>query len=225
MTRGDMRTACENLTHAERATAPLHKKSTSFEVLFLIFKILLHDFAVAFTERASRIRFISIDVHCERKLGAYAAYNVTENEASAVGIDLDAYNVLIGNTASLCVCGSHMDVTLCNDNAAVDLNFACRTNELAGSGAFNVAAFTDGSCNAERSCVCERDLNLACRASRSEDRNLCDRLLGTYNVNSFLARVLTGLRKHLLNGELVALAEKDVDVFLREVDMTCGGFN
>lgn len=209
--------------HKRRRERKTTNKKGTLRVPFHV--TLFYDLSVALTESASSICFIGIDVHSKRKLGRNAANDVAEHEASSVGLDLNAYNILIVNALLFCICGCHVDVTLCNDHAAIDHNFTCRTNELAGGGAFNVAAFANGSSNSERSCIGERNLDLTCRTGGSENGNVGDGFLRADNVYSFFTSKLTGLREHLLNGELVPLTEKNINVLLCEMNMTCGGFN
>ena len=175
---------------------------------------LLYDLTVASSECGSCIGLVGIDVHCESELGGNAANNVAEREGSAVGGDLNAYDLLVGNAASFCIFGCHVDVALSCDNAAGNFNFALGSYDLAGSGACDVAAFANGSCEAESSCIGEGNFNLAVGTCGSENGDLLNGVLGTYNGNSFFAGELTGLGEHLLYCELVSLTEKDLDMFL-----------
>ena len=206
-------------------TAALRNFFLGAAVLLLCNLKLLDDFAVAFTECACSIGFVSVDVHCSSKLGAYTNNNITENEASAVGVDLYGYDFLVSYACSFCVCGSEVDVTLCSDNAFSDFNFACRANELARTGASNVAGFTNRSGYAESTSVGEGDFNLGCGTRGTEDDYVGNGLLGTNYGYSFFASELTGLGEVLLVGKGCAFTEKDLDVFFRKMHVTCAGFN
>ena len=91
-------------------------------------------------------------MHSECEFGAYTANNVVKDEGTS-GVKANLNDLLIGNADLLCIFGSHVDVSLCDDDAFCDLNFAARTDELAACRACNVTGFTDGSidtdeCNA-----------------------------------------------------------------------------
>ena len=182
---------------------------------------LLDDFAVAFAECACSVGFVGVDVHSSSKLGAYADNNVAEDEASAVGVDLNGNDLLVSNACS----GSEVDVTLCSDNAFSDFNFTCGANELARAGTCNVTGFTNGSVYAEGTCVGEGDFNLSSRTGGTEDDYIGNGLLGAYNGNSFFASELTGLGQILLMGQGSAFTEENLDVFFGKMYVTGAGFN
>ena len=196
----------------------------AYSSLFMYQK-LLDDLAVAFAECASCVGFICVDVHSSRKLGAYANYNIAENKASAVGVDLNGNDLLISNTYSFSICGSKVDVTLSSDNAFCDLNFACRTYELASTGARNITGFAYGCAYAESTCVGEGDLNLCSGTCGAKDDYTRNGFLGTNNGNAFFACELTGLGEVLLMGEGSAFAEKDLNVFFGKMHVACTCFN
>ena len=186
---------------------------------------LLDDFAVAFAECTGSVGFVSVDVHSGSELGAYADNNIAEDEASAVGVDLDGYDFLVSNACSFSISGSEVDVTLCSDNAFSDFNFTCGTNELARAGTCNVTGFTNGSVYAEGTCVGEGDFNLSSGTCGAEDDYIGNGLLGTNNGNSFFAGELTGLGQILLMGKGSAFTEENLDVFFGEMYVTGAGFN
>ena len=186
---------------------------------------LLDDFAVAFAESACSVGFVGVDVHSGSELGAYANNNIAENEASAVGVDLNGNDFLISNACSFCISRSEVDVTLSSDNAFSDFNFTCRTYELACAGTSNITGFTNGSVYAEGTSIGEGDFNLGSRTCGTEDDNIGNGLLGANYGNSFFASELTGLGEVLLVGKGCAFTEKDLDVFFRKMHVTCAGFN
>ena len=185
---------------------------------------LLNDLAVAEAECAGSVSLICIDVHSTCEVGVNTNYNVTEYGGSVIGLDLDRYDLLIGNTCLSSLFGCEMDVTLSNDNALSDLNLTARSYDFAGCAALNVAALTNGSCNTESSCICIRNLNLCCGTSRSEDYNVCNRLLGAYESYSLLASKLTGLAKVLLMCKRCACTKKCFDICSGKMHVACAGF-
>ncbi len=187
--------------------------------------ILLDDLAVNCTECACRIGFVCVDVHSSRKLGAYANDYVAEDSCSVSGFDLYGYDLLVGYAEFFSISGSDVDVTLCSDNTFSDLNLTCRANELASAASCDVAGFTNGSVNAECTSVCERNLNLCSGTSRTEDDYVRDGLLRANNGNALFASKLTGLGEILLVCKSSALAEEDLNMFFREMHVTCAGFN
>ena len=186
---------------------------------------LLYDFAVAGAESAGSVCFVCVDVHSSCEVGVYAAYNVAEEEASAVGLDLNGNHFLVRNAESFSISGSEVDVSLCGDNAFFDFNFAAGANDLALAASLYVAGLTNGSFHAEGTSVCQGDFNLSSGACRSEDDYVGDGLLRSYNGNSLFASELTGLGQVLLMSKGSTLAEQDVDVFCGKVNVTCAGFN
>ena len=111
-------------------------------------------------------------------------------------------------------------MALCSDNTLCKLNLACRSYDFASCAACNVAAFADRSCNAECTCVCEGNLNLSCRTLRTEDGNVCDLTLRTYESNLFFSKELSRLGKLALVVENCALAEEDFKMLLCNVNVT-----
>ena len=177
------------------------------------------DFAVALAECASSVCFIGIDVHCCCKGRLDTDDNVVIDGLSAVGVDCNLDNLLVRNAECSSVVGRHMDVSLCDDNAFRDFDFAARTDELAACRACNVTGFTDGSVNTEGSCVGKGKLNLRFGTSRTEDGDALDGLLGTDEGNAFFTSELAGLAQILLVGQLVTCTEKNFDVLFGEMSL------
>ncbi len=192
---------------------------------FICNLILLDDLAVNGTECACSIGFVCVDVHSSRELGANTNNYVAEDCSSVSGFDLYGYDFLVSYAEFFSISGCDVDVTLCSDNAFSDLNLTAGTNELASAAACDVAGFTNGSSNTKCTSVCEGNLNLCSGTSRSEDDYVCDGLLGTNNGNALFASELTGLGEILLVSEGSAFAEEDLNMFFREMHVTCAGFN
>ena len=76
-----------------------------------------------------------------------------------------------------------------------------------------------GGCDAELELLGHRDLDLRVLARRPEHAHALDAALRPDDGELLLAGVLAGLRKVGVLGELMALAEQRLDVFLREVDV------
>ena len=164
-------------------------------------------------------------MHSTGKLVRNAAHNVAENCLSAVGVYLYVNDLLVLNAKLLRVGRGKVNVSLSNDNALFKLNLACGSNKLAACRACCVAAFADRRGNADRTSVRSGKLNLCCGTYRSEDRNVCERLFRSNDLNALLAGVLTGLGKVFFLSKGRALAEKGLQVLLCNVYVTCGSFN
>ena len=164
-------------------------------------------------------------MHSSCEVGVYAANNITEEEASAVGFDLNGNYFLVSDAECFCISGGEVDVSLCSDNAFFDFNFTAGANDLALAASLYVAGFANGSFHAECTSVCEGDFNLSSGTCGTEDDNVGDGLLGAYNGNSFFACELAGLGQILLMCKGSTFAEQDGDMFCREVNVTCAGFN
>lgn len=78
---------------------------------------LFYNFAVNFTGTPGGIRFVSIDVHGQRKIGADTNHNVVKNQRAPICIDFDLYNLFIDNAQALRIFRSGMDMALCSDYA------------------------------------------------------------------------------------------------------------
>ena len=193
-----------------------------FILLVLIF--LFYYLAVAGAECAGGIRFIGIDVHGGSELVAYADYNIAENE-TALGIESNAYDFLVGNAEVGGSFGREMNMTLCGDNTFAYFIFSCGTYELAAGRACNIARFANRRTNTESSGIRESYLNLTSLSFRTEDYNICNLLFGTHNGYSLLAGILTGLTEGFLYSELIALAEKCLHSLCCKMNMSCRGFN
>lgn len=164
-------------------------------------------------------------MHCTSVIRRYAAYYIAEDSASLGSLYLYPYYLLVCNAELLSVSGSKVDMSLSNDNALADLYLAAGTYELASAGVCNVSGLSYGSCDTDGTSVCSGKLYLSLGTYRTEDRNALEVFLRTYDSNSLLAGELTGLRKVLLLGEFIALAEEYLKVLLSNVDVTCRCFN
>lgn len=180
-----------------------------------------YDFTLKRRCRRNSVSFVGVDVHSARELVRNAAYNVAEDSFSAVGVKLYPYDILVLYAQFFGVGGSKVNVPLGNDNTLLDLNFAAGTYKLTSGRTRNVAAFADRSGNADRTRVGSGKLDLGSGTDRSEDRNVCKGLFGSYDLNAFFTSVLTGLGKVFLFSEGRALAEKGLKILLSNVNVTC----
>jgi len=174
-------------------------------------------------EHSSCVYFIIVDVSKCSILVAYTSNNLVKDKtALAAHFEL---NDLLVNYADLgSIFGSHVDMTLSNDAAFSDFNFAFRTYDLAACRACKVTAFADGAVKTESASVCEGQLNLVCLAAGTEDGHCC-LTFGTYNCDLVGSCELTGLGKILLVLKLKTLAEKNVDSLSCEVAVLAGALN
>ena len=186
---------------------------------------LFYDLAVNFAESAGGVRLVGVNVHSGGELGAHADYDIAEDRRTVCGIDLDGNDLFVLNACRGSLFGSEVDVALCNDHALGDLYLTAGADYLAGSGAGHVPGLADGSGDAERSRVGERDLDLSRFSCRSEDRYVGYRLLGPDEVYSLEAGELTGLGEVFLGSELRALAEEDGEMLFRNVYVSCRRFD
>ena len=170
-------------------------KKRIFQSSFFII-ILFYYLAVAKSESAGSVCFIGIDVSSGSEFRADSDNDVAENGAS-VGVYLEGNDVLVLDTCSLSVFGSHVDMTLCNDNTVFEVELTAGTYELASGSSRNVAALSDGSGNAERSCICEGNLYLRSLSRRAENTYVRNGLFRAYDGNSLLAGKLAGLAQIL----------------------------
>ena len=118
-----------------------------------------------------------------------------------------------------------MDVALGHDDALGDLDLALRADELAGAGAGDLAGLANRRGNADGAGVSQGQLHLGLRANRAEDGHAAQGLLRAHDVNALGAGVLAGLGQHLLHGQLIALAEEDVQSLAGNMHMTCRSLN
>ena len=151
-------------------------------------------------------------MHSCSEVSVYTNNDVIENEGTSC-IKLNLNNLLISNAECFCISGCEVDVSLCGDNALCKLNLSARTNELNAGSSCNVSALSYGSNETEGSCIGERKLNLSCGTNGSENDNVRNGLLRSFNGKTLLASELTGLAEVLLSGELIALAEEDINSF------------
>ena len=204
-----------------QAKSPPHSECRGLNFVFLLRKYLAHETGSC----ACGVGLIGIDVHCQRILRADSDDDIAENERTAVGVDLDADYLLVLKTVFLGILGSCVDVSLRCDNAALKLYFALGADKLAGAAARNVAALSDRSSHAYRTGVGERNLNLILGTHGAEDGDRREATLRSDNGNTLVARELAGLRELLLDGQLIALAEEDIESFSGDMYMARGSFN
>ena len=115
-----------------------------------------------------RQALIGIDVHSQGIAGADAHYHVAEYQRAAVAVDLDGYNILILAAEGLGVGGGHVNVTLGGDDALFQHHFTLGANQLAGTAAFQIAAFTDGGLYADAARVGQAQLHLGFLAAGAQ---------------------------------------------------------
>ena len=118
---------------------------------------------------AGGLGFVGVDVHRGSEFGAYATYDIAEHGASLVGVDLDAYDLLVLKSERFGGCGIEVYVTFCGDNAFGKLDLSAGSDELAGGGAGNVAALANGRIYSERACIGKGNLDLTCLSCRPEN--------------------------------------------------------
>ena len=186
--------------------------------------LLLDDLAVNLTGAAGGVGLVYIDMHGESKLGMYATDNVVKNQGALGRGDLDLDNFLVLDTEIDAVLRSEMDVALGDDHALGKLDLALRADELAGAGTGENTGLADGSGNAKCAGIGRGDFNLSLLADRAEDGNVLEGALGSDDVDTLIACVLTRLGKILFVGELCALAEKDFQISCADMDMAGAGF-
>lgn len=116
-------------------------------------------------------------------------------------------------------------MALGNDNAFAHLDFAAGTDQFAGTGAGGIAALTDRRIDADGACIGGRQLDLIGRTDRTENGNIGQLLLGTDNSYALVAGILTGLRKILFLGQLIAGTEQYLNGLLSDMNMTGRSFN
>ena len=118
-----------------------------------------------------------------------------------------------------------MDVTLSRDNTLGNFNFAARADDLTCAAACNVAGFANRRFYAERARIGKGNLNLRGASGRTYNADILDRFLfADYRV-SFFSCELTGLGESFLEGQLMTGTEQNVNVFLAQMDMSCGCFD
>ena len=164
-------------------------------------------------------------MHRQRVLVAHADNHVAENQGTAVGIHLHGHNVLVLHAVFLSVRGGHVDVALGGDHALGQLHFARRANQLAGARTRDIAGFTHRRGHTDGTRIRQGQLHLRRAANRAEDAHAGQGLLRADNVHALRAGILTGLGQHLLDGQLIALAEQGFQILLGDMNVTSGGFH
>ena len=117
-----------------------------------------------------------------------------------------------------------MNMSLRGDDALRNFHRAAGTDKGTCAGALDVAGFTHGRLDAERSRVGQGNLDL-CGASCGTEDGHFKLALFTFDGDLFLTGELTGLAELLFYGELMPFAEQCGDVFLGEMDVSCRGFD
>ena len=115
-----------------------------------IFLLSVEDFAHRAGSGNSGVGFVGVNVHGESEFFAYSYNNIVEYErASACGINLNLDNLLVLETVFFRVGGGGVDVPFRGNNAAFKFDFALGAHKFAGARALDVAAFANGSGNAD----------------------------------------------------------------------------
>ena len=159
-------------------------------------------------------------MHCFCIRIGNSAYYVAEDSFSFGSFYLYPNNVLILYAEFFCVCLCEVDMSFRNDNALFELNLAAGSYKLASTRACCISALSDRSCDADRTCVRCGKLYLVCLSARSEDRNVCEGLLGSYDFYTLFASVLTRLLEVLFLCEGMTLSEENFEGLLCNVDVT-----
>ena len=159
-------------------------------------KKLLYNLTVALTESAGSVCFVGVYMHSGRKLRTDSYDNISEQCAS-FRIDFYGNDIFVFYSGSFGIFGSHVDMALCNNNTAVEVNFATRSDQLTSGRSRKIATFTDRGGDSERTRIGEGYLNLRRGAGRTENDNIRNGFFRTYDCSALFTGVLTGLTEIL----------------------------
>src|SRR3989339_1397466 len=116
-----------------------------------------------------------------------------------------------------------MYMALGDDESLILLDGAGGTGDLEGGAAVELARFAHGAGgNPQLELVAREDLALGFLAFRTQYPHAFEGSLGTPDGDGFRAGELSGLHEVLGLGELVSLAEEDVEILAAYVDMAVG---
>ena len=168
------------------------------------------------------VSVVGIDVHFETESSICTDLYVVEGGAAfAVCFNGDVVAVLYAEFSG--IVKAHVNVSVGNDATFLQRNHAFRTDDGNGRGACDVTGFTNGGFYLQNVRVGSGDLNLRALSDGSENANALDGTERRSDDGQLLfASILTGLRKILEGSQLITLTEKNLYVFLRQMDVTVG---
>src|SRR5699024_1371142 len=115
------------------------------------------------------VGLVGVDVHGGGILGADAANHITENQGTAVVVQLHGDNLLVLYAGLFGFFHVEVNVTLGDNHAVVQLHLTGRANQLAAGGTGQIAGLADGSGDAQLAGVGQSQLNLGLGADRSQN--------------------------------------------------------
>ena len=115
-------------------------------------------------------------------------------------------------------------MTLGHHDTLRQIDLPAGTHQLTCAGALDIAALAHGGLDAQAAGVGHRDLHLGGGTDGSQNAHFHG-ALGPNDLDLLGAGELAGLGEILLGGQLVAGAVEDVQMLLRQVEMTGGNFN
>ena len=113
-------------------------------------------------------------MHCGCEFVAYTDNDIAEHGLSSLAVDLNADNLLILNAVFRGGLGGQVDMSLCNDNALGDFNFAAGTYDLAAGSSRKVTGFSYRYGNTYASCVGCGKFNLGLFSDGTEYGDVCN---------------------------------------------------
>src|SRR5436190_14681231 len=157
-------------------------------------------------------------MHCQGKAWVHAHQYIAEDKF-AVTVNTDPHDGFVPDAVTQRIDRGHVDVTQGANNTAVQFHAAVRSFQCAARSIFDIAALADGWMHAEFELFGHRNFDLSDLACWTEHANAFDAAFGTDDGELLFAGVLAGLRQIRVFGQLMALAEQRLDMFLREVNV------
>ena len=165
---------------------------------------------------------IHVDMHFQSQIIGHTNDNVFKDQSPIAG-NADFYTLAVYDPEFLCIVSVHVDVTQGSDKTFFkDKLPPFGTYEGAAGAAFDIPRFPQGRIDAQLGGVGKRDLYLGVFSVRGDNDRTLDASLGTYNLDGFGTGVIAGDGQFPNMGELMALAEKSLHIFLGKVNMNIG---
>ena len=155
-------------------------------------------------------------MHSQSVAGGNTNNNVTEDQGTG-GVQLNGNDVLVCNAECFSISGGHVNVTLCDDNALSQSNFACGTNQLQTGSACNVAAFAEGY-NDLISAIWNGKPAFAVNSETLISDGL--KILPTANIAADYLRQISETREYIINSCLSAFGVHANTILKRERSLT-----
>ena len=152
-----------------------------------------HDHTIRLRIAAKCIGFVCVYVHGEVIASVYPYNDICVDQGTAVAFGEDEYFVIVFDMQGKCIFRRHMDVAFGYDDAFGNFNITAGTAENTARCVFDISGLADYAGDTEFSDICQGKFYLSFLTEGTEKCHVLEDSFRTFDSDSFLTEILTGL--------------------------------